>query len=374
MYCVKCGRKAREGEKHCSKCGMRLISPAKLKRLLEESNERARRAKRIANFKSWTRGAASRAAVFFAFAWTKLKALFAQIVAWLRIKLPLLWQRVKRFISDAAPVVKGWLKSVKKRARALKRGIERKLSGSGQKKDAASRRTGQTKSHERSPASGNGRPGARVKTGYSAKQSAYDRNKRPGRPADGSAANERRNAGAAPGQDARAQKTAPARRKPRTFKQKLRRFWRLATSEKHLRSTVAMGLLLVALIVFVGWSTLSNPGKRTYARLGMGSAQGYILLGDEYMSAGNYGRAVESYYTAITKKASYTAAFKLAVAYSYTNDITREVSALLYCAEGYPENKAPFVQLKRLYPDAASRPERVQNAIQQGTERFGSLD
>ena len=376
MYCVKCGRKAREGEKHCSKCGMRLVSPAKLKRLLEESNERARRAKRIASFKSWTSKALNRASVFLAFVWTRLKALFAQLLAWLQVKLPLLWQSIKHFSAKAAAVAKVWFKRIKKRARILKRGIERKLSGSKREKAAASNRSGQAKS-QRTPRTSreSGRQSAQGKTRYAAERNAYGQNKRPQRSADRSASDHHRSA--AGSQADRAAKTArhaPVRKKPRTFKQKLRRFWSIATSEKHLRSTVAMGLLLIALIVFVGWSTLSNPGKRTYARLGMGSAQGYILLGDEYMSTGNYGRAVESYYASITRKASYAAAFKLAVAYSYTNDITREVSALLYCAEKYPENKAPFVQLNRLYPDESSRPERVQNAIQQGTARYGSLN
>ena len=75
-----------------------------------------------------------------------------------------------------------------------------------------------------------------------------------------------------------------------------------------------------------------------------------------------------------TKKPGFEAAYKLAVAYSYTGDVNREVSALLYCAEGYPQYRAPFVQLYRLYPDEAARPARVQSAIEAGLARYGSLE
>ena len=156
-----------------------------------------------------------------------------------------------------------------------------------------------------------------------------------------------------------------------TLKQKVSRFMDYALSEKHLRSTVAMGLLAAALLIFLGWSTLSDSGRMTYARLGVGSARGYILLGDECMENGNYSRAVENYYASISKRAGYEAAIKLAVAYSYTGDVSREVSALLYCAETYPQYKAPFEQLLALYPDESTRPPRVQAALEKGMERYG---
>ena len=35
MYCVKCGRQGLKGEKRCPDCGMRLVTPAKLKELIE---------------------------------------------------------------------------------------------------------------------------------------------------------------------------------------------------------------------------------------------------------------------------------------------------------------------------------------------------
>ena len=92
------------------------------------------------------------------------------------------------------------------------------------------------------------------------------------------------------------------------------------------------------------------------------------------MDGGNYSRAVENYYASLSKRLSYEAAYKLAAAYSYTGDAAKEVSALLLCIENYPALKAPYEQLYRMYPDEASRPVRVQAALEQGLKTFGSLD
>ena len=107
---------------------------------------------------------------------------------------------------------------------------------------------------------------------------------------------------------------APAVRK----RSRRRRF-----AERHLRSLTALGLLVCALIAFVSWGNLSADGMRTFASLGIGKAQGYVLLGDDCMRGGNYSRAVEHYYEALRRGKSYDAAYRLASAYSYTGDVSR---------------------------------------------------
>lgn len=141
--------------------------------------------------------------------------------------------------------------------------------------------------------------------------------------------------------------------------------------EKHIRSIVSMTGLVLALIVLLLWGTCSDGGRRTFANLGMGSASGYILLGDDCMAEQNYTRAVEHYYTALSKKITYNAAIKLASAYSYAGDINHEVSALLLCVDHFPKNIQPYKQLLLLYPDSMSRPEAVNKAVTQGYGYFG---
>ena len=58
-------------------------------------------------------------------------------------------------------------------------------------------------------------------------------------------------------------------------------------AERHLRSLTAFGLLVCALIAFMSWGNLSADGMRTFASLGIGKAQGYVLLGDDCMRGGN---------------------------------------------------------------------------------------
>ncbi len=144
-------------------------------------------------------------------------------------------------------------------------------------------------------------------------------------------------------------------------------------AERHLRSLTALGLLVCALIAFVSWGNLSANGMRTFASLGIGKAQGYVLLGDDCMRGGNYSRAVEHYYEALRRGKSYDAAYRLASAYSYTGDVSREVSALLWCVEYYPEQKPPYTQLLLLYPEESERPSAVKEAIAKGYKLFGSL-
>jgi len=292
MYCVKCGRLAREGEKRCLECGMRLVSPAKLNRLLDEDRDRrngVRPAKAVPKQKKAP--ALSGAAAFL----VKAKHTAAVIIA-----------AIGEYVGEKIPVIKKEFafrfKKVRRWFRKLKRKTLTWLSGI------------------RLPEL----PKLRLKT---------------------------------------------PEKKKNVIKRKKKR--RQSFTERNLRTIVAMSLIALALLVFVIWGTLSAPGQRTFASIGMGSARGYILLGDDYMNGANYTRAVESYYTALNKNGSYESAFKLARAYSYTGDMDKCVSALLYCTEHYPAYKEPYVQLIAIYPNKNTRPDVIRKAIAQGNAQFG---
>lgn len=141
--------------------------------------------------------------------------------------------------------------------------------------------------------------------------------------------------------------------------------------ERHLRSLIAMALLAVTVIVFCVWSTSTTSGKRTFAQLGIGSASGYILLGDDCMESGNYARAVEHYYRALSRHTTYESAIKLARAYQMTGDTDREASVLLLCADQFETEREPYERLKALYPTLTRRPETVQNALNRGAHVLG---
>ena len=141
--------------------------------------------------------------------------------------------------------------------------------------------------------------------------------------------------------------------------------------ERHLRSLIAMALLAVTVIVFCVWCTSTTAGKRTFAQLGIGSASGYILLGDDCMEAGNYARAVEHYYRALSRHTTYESAIKLARAYQMTGDVEREASVLLLCADQFETEREPYDRLKALYPTLTERPETVQNALNRGAHVLG---
>ena len=141
--------------------------------------------------------------------------------------------------------------------------------------------------------------------------------------------------------------------------------------EKHLRSLIAMVLLVVTVIVFCAWSTSTASGKRAFAQLGIGSTPGYILLGDDCMETGNYARAVEYYYRALSRHTTYESAVKLARAYRMTGDTEREATVLLLCADQFETEREPYERLKALYPTLTQRPESVQNALNRGAHILG---
>jgi len=153
-------------------------------------------------------------------------------------------------------------------------------------------------------------------------------------------------------------KVNPSKRRSRAYAAEETTFF-----EKHARSVIAMALLAVTVIGVILWGSVSSSGRVTFAQMGVGSAEGYILMGDECMEEGNYARAVEYYYQALSKETSYEAAKRLADAYRKTGDIDMETSALLLCVDKYPGKTEAAERLKELYPEPVFRPESVREAL-----------
>ena len=133
--------------------------------------------------------------------------------------------------------------------------------------------------------------------------------------------------------------------------------------EKYLRSIISMMLLTTTVVLMLMWGYATDTGNRTMAELGLGSRKGYILLGDDCMADGNYKRAVEHYYKALSKRVNYEAGMKLAIAYRYTGEPEKETSALLLLMDRYVGMDEPYQRILELYPDPYTRPEKVQIAI-----------
>ena len=148
-----------------------------------------------------------------------------------------------------------------------------------------------------------------------------------------------------------AAKTTVKRRKKQSF------------TQRHLRTIIATALLCVFILSLTVWGCATKPGKRLLAHIGIGSASGYILLGDDCLEDGNNARAVEYYYKALTKHITSEAALKLALAFQKTGNTEKETEALLLCADNFPDEEQAYVRLIELYPDESSRPEIVERIL-----------
>lgn len=134
-------------------------------------------------------------------------------------------------------------------------------------------------------------------------------------------------------------------------------------AEKHLRSIISMVLLACTVVFVLMWGYTTESGLRTMAEFGLGSSRGYVLLGDDCMEGGNYKRAVEHYYKALSKKVNYEAGIKLSRAYQKTGETEKETSALLLLMDHYSSEQEPYNRILELYPYPDQRPEPVRAAI-----------
>ena len=318
MYCVKCGREGSAGEKRCPGCGTRLVTPAKLKSLLElekftKSTFTGRMDMRYKRIKKRVRRRAARIFNWLGRAFSRLGSALKTFFGKLSVDLAalftligrLLWQLCKAagkgiriaavFTAKYAVIgVKRLAAWIKRKSADIKRQYEQEKAfrqaqqgarsqrppqGSAPARKSPPSRSSEEESwwiEEPSPARASGgkvvRPNRARLTGAepSQRRTSDSRRAMAGRPSSGR-----------PVQNAKAKK----RKKPRPFT----RDWAI----KHARSLVAMGLLALALISFLFWGEFSDSGQKTFAQVGLGNARGYMLIGDDYMSRQNYSRAVE---------------------------------------------------------------------------------
>ena len=371
MYCVRCGRKAAEGEKRCAVCNMRLVSPAKLNRLLNEEKERN-------DDDAFDRFLISAEKTLHSCG-KHISSGSKKLAEAAKEKLTLLLPKLQEAWEKARVFLKKEYKVLRKKYRRLVKNIKAQIASFREEKQSAGGRT-EPVLREKKPAAKSARgvktPSSSAK-GSAAKAVSYE--ERPAtrgeivarsiqnRPRSVSARHD--DPFALPTRPASGVRKKTPAGKPSSAKHRTRAEEEF--EEKNVRFIVSMGCLLLAFILLLMWGTLTPGGKRTFAGLGMGSAGGYVLLGDDCMAEGNYSRAVEHYYKALSKKITYDAAYKLAAAYSHTGDLGREVSALLLCVDYYPKNIEPYKELLYLYPEGYERPEKVSLALGKGLNRFG---
>ena len=390
-----------QGEKRCAVCNMRLVSPAKLNRLLNEEKEAETDA-----FEKFLKDAKKKLSQWGQKIGPRLKKLAAAAkvkLGELAVFLKKTWAKARVGLKKAWKVLRRKLKQLIRQIKARiaeNKAAPKKTGGAAgpvlkQKKPSAAKTNASraSASPKRTPAAPVRSASARIARPVSYDEDVYETEYRPkfvsgsrgtsyhtaSKPAAKKASG---TAGSSGKKTSAAARPAPGRtaasRKPssgpvtRTGAQKKRSYVDDSFAEKNARSIVSMGCLLLAFILLLMWGTLTGGGKRTFATLGMGSSGGYVLLGDDCMQEGNYSRAVEHYYKALSKKITYEAAYKLAAAYSHTGDISREVSSLLLCVDYYPKHIQPYKELVYLYPYADDRPEKVARAIQTGEELYGT--
>ena len=141
---------------------------------------------------------------------------------------------------------------------------------------------------------------------------------------------------------------------------------------RHIRGFVGLTLLLLTVII-VGYWLLYGPGQRVLGQLYISSdPDTYIELGAEADAAADYETAGAYYLKALELDPdNRTCAISAANAYIRAGNSGRAAEALEYMIAADPTDPAPYVTLKQLYPDAASRPQRITQLIRQGYEQTG---
>lgn len=141
---------------------------------------------------------------------------------------------------------------------------------------------------------------------------------------------------------------------------------------RHIRGFVGLTLLLLTVII-VGYWLLYGPGQRVLGQLYISSdPDTYIELGAEADAAADYETAGAYYLKALELDPdNRNCAISAANAYIRAGNSGRAAEALEYMIAADPTDPAPYVTLKQLYPDAASRPQRITQLIRQGYEQTG---
>ena len=141
---------------------------------------------------------------------------------------------------------------------------------------------------------------------------------------------------------------------------------------RHIRGFVCL-ILLVIFALGVGSWLMFGSGQRTLGQLYISrNPDTYVELGQEADAAGNYEEAGAYYLKALElDPTDRTTAINAANAYIRAGNSGRAATALEYLIAIDPSDPAPYNTLKQLYPDAASRPQRVTQLLQQGAQNTG---
>ena len=146
---------------------------------------------------------------------------------------------------------------------------------------------------------------------------------------------------------------------------------------RHIRGFVTLILLLVFALGIYFWLAFGN-GQRLMGQLYIsGNPATYVELGKEAETAGDYAEAGGYFLKALEVRGAELdssdrdTAVNAANAYIRAENAGRAAEALEYLIAIDPNDPAPYNTLKQLYPDAASRPQRVTQLLQQGAQNTG---
>lgn len=343
MFCVRCGAGAKANEKICAQCGMRLIAPDALLKLmkLSQADKAQKRADAKEKAASKKEAGGIKSAIF-----PKPLSIFDDY-------------------EESAPQKRASRKPVSEKTQAGKAAPKKKAEKPNEKAVVKNpvvklppKKT-EAKAERKGPKAGYSKemfliPERREKSGGKAGGREGMRRastRTPVRKESGKASSRAKAAEDGKRHKASSKKASASAKKKEAF------------ADRHMRSAVSMCLLVFTVIMVLVWGYGTKSGLKTFAQYGVGTVKGYILLGDEFMDGGNYNRAVEYYYKALRDDVTYEAAYKLSAAYRKTGDIENETSALLLLMDHYAGEEAPYKRILELYPDPATRPERVQMAI-----------
>ena len=136
-------------------------------------------------------------------------------------------------------------------------------------------------------------------------------------------------------------------------------------------------LLLVFALGIYFWLAFGS-GQRLMGQLYIsGNPATYVELGKEAETAGDYAEAGDYFLKALEVRGAELdssdrdTAVNAANAYIRAENAGRAAEALEYLIAIDPNDPAPYNTLKQLYPDAASRPQRVTQLLQQGAQNTG---
>ena len=146
---------------------------------------------------------------------------------------------------------------------------------------------------------------------------------------------------------------------------------------RHIRGFVTLILLLVFALGIYFWLAFGS-GQRLMGQLYIsGNPATYVELGKEAEAAGDYAEAGDYFLKALEvhgaelDSSDRDTAVNAANAYIRAENAGRAAEALEYLIAIDPNDPAPYNTLKQLYPDAASRPQRVTQLLQQGAQNTG---